>query len=116
MDVRPRWLLAAAAITVSGTAVAVAFGTSSYDWRRLHRPLHFPHVLPGSLCPSSTASESTAGRALNGKKPVYLMSVGDAGAGLIKVSDKYADSKGWLGQKTPWSLHGSHARARTSPR
>jgi hypothetical protein len=104
MNVRPRWLLVAAAMLVSGAAVAAAFGTSTSDWRRLHRPLHFPHVLPASLCPSSVASESTVGRALNGEKPVYLMSVGDASAGVIEVSDQYADSKGWLEQKTPWAV------------
>jgi hypothetical protein len=37
------------------------------------------------------------------------MSVGDAGSGVIKVSDKYVDSKGWLGQKTPWMIERRYA-------
>jgi hypothetical protein len=61
MNVRPRWLLVAAAMLVSGAAVAAAFGTSTSDWRRLHRPLHF------SARPSSLALPVKRGVGIHGR-------------------------------------------------
>jgi hypothetical protein len=91
-----------AAVLAAGVLVPVATGASSDGWQRLRRPLHLPHLASGSACPVRESSRSAAGRPLNGASPVYLMSVGEAGAGVIQVSEAYRDAKGWVGQKTPW--------------
>jgi hypothetical protein len=83
---------------------ATAFGSAKYDWRRLHRPLHFPTVQPSNVCPTKPAAATLAGRPLNGKRPVYLMSAGDAPAATISINPAYTDSTGWVGQKTPWLI------------
>jgi hypothetical protein len=93
------WLTA---LVAAGVLAPVAAGASSDGWQRLRRPLHLPNVARGAACPVRESSRSAEGRPLNGVRPVYLMSVGQAGAGVIQVSEAYRDAKGWVGQKTPW--------------
>ncbi len=105
--------------TLASPVAALAIGmpltqnNAPFDWRRLHRPLHLPHVATGSPCPVSPGRLApgygrTTGQTFNGRGPAYLVGNGNVPAGVIDISQSQPDARGWLGQKTPWAVRSSY--------
>jgi hypothetical protein len=97
-------------------ALGVAISTGSADagiWKKLHRPLHIPHIAAGAACPTTPKTgplpSSFSGTARFGPGPVYPgFFAGPAGPEAV-VNFQYpppdeSELRGsrWSGQKMPW--------------
>jgi hypothetical protein len=83
--------------------------STPFDWRKLHRALHVPQPATGAPCPVGPGKPApgygrTTGQTFNGRGPAYLIGNGNVPAGVIDISQLAPDSRGWLGQKTPWAV------------
>jgi hypothetical protein len=97
-------------VLATTTALAIAAvsslnATSASNNEQLRRPLHFPHVSPDARCPVSPTRPipDQPGELVGGAR-VFLKQVGGATGGTIDVTQSLPDTRGWLGQKTPWLI------------
>jgi hypothetical protein len=90
--------------------IAIAKSTPPFDWKTLHRPLHVPTLAAGAPCPtpSSRPYPVASAMTLNGGGPAYLLGVANAPGGVIDITRSFPDSRGWMGQKTPWVVRSSY--------
>lgn len=112
-----RLLIAAVLAAVVLPAGSAAAGV----WRKLHRPLHVPHIAAGAACPTTPKAgplpSAFSGTAAFGRGPVYPgFFSGPAGPEALvnliyppPAASSFAGSE-WGGQKVPWmrspSYHG----------
>jgi hypothetical protein len=105
-----RLVLAVAALAV----VALPAGSAGAGvWKKLHRPLHIPHIPAGTACPTTAKAgplpSAFSGTAAFGPGPVYPgFFAGPSGPEAV-VPFAYPPPPGselagsqWAGQKVPW--------------
>jgi hypothetical protein len=72
----------------------------------LQRPLHLPRLKPGESCPVSRSHTIAPHYLVTGNGPAFLIT--NSRTATISLSQSQRDSRGWLGQKTPWAIARSY--------
>lgn len=104
-------------LALTGAALAVVvLPVGSADagvWKKLHRPLHIPHIPSGTACPTTAKAgplpSAFSGTAAFGRGPVYPgFFAGPSGPEAVvyfayppPATSELAGSR-WSGQKVPW--------------
>src|SRR4051794_18431241 len=105
-------------VTCAAALVLVLFAviqpaSAAEPWRKLHRPLHLPHLAPGASCPVSAidrridwASTNIFGGSGIGRGPVYPGLGGSGGNFTTQLSDSYPGP--WFRGKIFWYVTPSY--------
>jgi hypothetical protein len=82
--------------------------TAADPWRKLHRPLHLPRVMPGAACPVSAVDRRVDifGGSAIGRGPVYPI-LGSSGE-LVTTTVAYANGVPWFSGKVFWYVKPSY--------
>jgi hypothetical protein len=108
---------ASAALVLALAGAAFAAPTRQPTWRSLHRPLHIPHIAPGTPCPTSKRDprgdlsrfKGVAGTAW-GRGPAYPVLQGQEGKPVLDFVYPPGENSGffgseWSGQKVMWVVN-----------